>query len=328
MCTSFTYQMKDGSNALARTMDFSFKLDPDAVLIPRSYAWNAQPDGSAHITNYAFAGLGRNEGEFVFADGVNECGLSCAVLYFPGFATYEQEVTEGKTNLAPHEVVFWMLSSFASVEEVRIAVQDLNIVHTAIELLGIVPPFHWIAIDKTGETIVIEPMKGGIVVHDNLVGVMSNSPDFSWHMTNIRNYIGVSPYQLEPIALGGVTFAPFGQGSGTVGLPGDYTPPSRFLRVLFGKQTIGHAQHEKDAVTAMFHLLFSVDIPRGSVIADNGIDYTQHSCAMFCDTGTYYFKTYDNSQICKIDLFAEDLDANEPKVWSIPKEQQIRDMNG
>lgn len=327
MCTSFTYQMEDGSNALARTMDFSFILDPDAIFIPRGYTWDTHVADSAHTVRYAFAGLGRHDKSFLFADGVNEEGLGCAALYFPGFATYHQDAVEGKTNLAPHEVVMWMLSSFASVSEVRTAIQELNLIDGDIDFLGIVVPLHWIITDKAGETIVVEPLQDGIVVHDNPIGVMSNSPDFTWHTTNIRNYIGVKPHQPSSIQLGGMTFAPFGQGAGTMGLPGDYTPPSRFLRVLFGKETIGHAQHEIDAVTAMFHLLASVDIPKGSVLTDRGADYTQYSCVMLCDRGTYYFKTYDNNQICKIDLHAENMDASEPKVWSIPKDQQIRNIN-
>lgn len=327
MCTSFTYQIKNGSNALARSMDFAFKLDPDIVLIPRGFSWQAQPDRAVRTTTYAFTGLGRHLGEYVFADGVNEQGLCCAVLYFSGYASYQKEPLENKINLAPHEVVFWLLSSCSTVGQVREAVKDLNITASVIDLLGLVPPFHWIVTDRLGDTIVIEPLEDGLSVCDNPVGVMSNSPDFSWHMTNIRNYIGVRPYQLKPVTLGGVTFAPFGQGSGTMGIPGDYTPPSRFLRALFGKETINRAENELDAVTAIFHILSSVDIPKGSVVTDKGIDYTQHSCCMFCDSGAYYFKTYDNSQIIKVDLFAEDLNAPAAKTWPVPKTQQINAVN-
>lgn len=327
MCTSFTYQTKNGSNALARTMDFSFVLDPEAVMIPRNYSWKSQVDETRRSAKYALAGLGRKEGEYIFADGVNEKGLSCAVLYFAGYATYEKVPKDGAVNLAPHEVVLWMLSSFASVEEVRDAVKSLTIVDSAIDLLGIVPPFHWIVTDAAGATIVIEPMFDGLAIHDNQVGVMANAPDFPWHMTNIRNYIGISPVQLSSLTLAGMKFAPFGQGSGTVGLPGDYTSPSRFLRVLFGKETAVHATSELDSLTTIMHILSSVDVPKGSVIAEGGYDYTQHTCAMFCETRSYYFKTYDNSQICKIDLMHEDLNASEPKVWIFPKSQQVNVIN-
>lgn len=327
MCTSFTYQTKDDSNALARTMDFTFILNPDAMLVPRGYAWTAIPNSEAHRTRYAFTGLGRNDKGPLLADGVNEQGLSCAALYFPGFAVYKSDPQTGKVNLAPHEIVFWMLANFASVKEVRAALEDIAIVDTPIGFLGITPPLHWMVTDKAGETIVVEPRSEGLMIYDNPLGVMSNSPDFPWHLTNIRNYIGLNPNQLQPIKLAGIEFSPFGQGAGTFGLPGDYTPPARFLRVLFGKQTIGHTDNEADAVTAMFHLLFSVDIPKGSVLGKDGMDYTQHSCLMFCDSCSYYFKTYDNNQICHIDLMSEDLDAKDLKIWSIPQEQQMMHIN-
>lgn len=329
MCTSLTYQMGDGSNALGRTMDFAFVLDPDAYMIPRNYAWHSQVDGTAYKTKYAFAGLARKLDEnIVLADGINEHGLGCAVLYFPGYAIYSGKKTAGMTNLAPHEVLYWLLAGCADTEEVKQAVKELNIVNSPVSLLGITPPFHWIVTDKKNRTIVIEPLADGLSVSDNAVGVMSNSPDFNWHMTNVRNYIGLRPYQHKPVQLDSVTFAPLGQASGTVGLPGDYTPPARFLRVLFGKATMKRADNELEAVTAVFHLLDSVSIPKGSVIKDDdGVDYTQHASCMFCDSSTYYFKTYDNSQIVKIDLLAENLDAKEPKVWPIQKTQQIHALN-
>lgn len=328
MCTSFTYKDKRGANALARTMDFAFVLDPDAIFIPRNYVWKTQMDGLDAKTKYAFTGLGRHEEEFVFADGVNEAGLSCASLYFAGYATYDAKVSTESLNLAPHEIVFWMLANFATVDEVVEGLAEVCVNEAVLKFLGIVLPLHWIVTDRSGRTIVVEPLEDGLQIHENPLGIMSNSPDFSWHITNVRNYIGVKPYPVEPIALDGVTFAPFGQGSGTFGLPGDYTPPSRFLRVLFGKKASSQAENEEMALTSMFHLLFSVDVPKGSVETDHGTDYTQYSCVMCCDTGRYYFKTYDNNQICMVDLFSHNLDAEEPKIWAIPTTQQIKAIDG
>lgn len=324
MCTSFTFKDAQGANALARTMDFAFVLDPDMVLVPRRYVWTTEIEGVESPVTYAFAGLGRHEGEFIFADGINEAGLACASLYFAGSASYSQQSDPDALNLAPHEVVFWMLANFSTAEEVRAAFQEVCVCEHTVELLGLVPPLHWIVTDKTGATIVIEPGEDGVVIHDNPVGVMANSPDFQWHMTNIRNYIGVNPNPVEPITLFGTKFSPFGQGSGTFGLPGDYTSPSRFLRVLFGKLTVEKPKDEKEALNSILHLLFSVDIPRGSVATDHGADYTQYSCAMFCESARYYFKTYDDSQLTMIDLHDHDLDADAPMTWSIPKTQQIK----
>lgn len=330
MCTSLTYQMENGANALGRTMDFGFVLDPDAYMIPRKYPWKSQIDGTAYETRYGLAGLARKlEENIVFADGVNERGLACAVLYFAGYASYQQDAQQGMVNLAPHEVLFWLLSSCADTEEVENAVKQLRIVDSPVSLLGITPPFHWIVTDKNNNSIVIEPLEEGLVLHKNQVGVMSNSPDFAWHMTNVRNFIGLRPYQHKAVEIDGVTFAPFGQASGTVGLPGDYTPPSRFLRALFGKTTtINRAKDETEAITAIFHLLQSVTIPKGSVIKDDkSVDYTQYASCMCCASATYYFQTYDNCQICKIDLLRENLDGKEVRKWDVPREQQVQTLN-
>lgn len=324
MCTSFTYQQKEGKNALARTMDFTFVLKPQAILMPRRYSWVSQIDGSSHTGTYAFIGLGERREQCLFADGVNEAGLSCATLYFPGFARYEKTSKKGCTNLAPHELVLWMLSNFGSVAELCEALRHLCIVDAPNTLLNRVLPLHWIVTDKTGDCIVIEPLKEGLSVQKNSVGVMTNSPDFSWHMTNIRNYIGLSYRQQKTRELGGSTFAPFGNGSGSVGLPGDHTPPSRFIRALFGKEAMLKESTEAAALTEIFHLLSSVIVPKGSVRTEDAPDYTQYASAMFCSSSTYYFNTYNNMQLTKIDLFSENLDAEEPKVWAVSQEQQLK----
>lgn len=327
MCTSLTLTTDNHLNMLARTMDFAYILDPDLVFVPRKYPLASQFDKMKRPAKYAIMGMGRKTEPAILTDGLNEAGLACATLYFPDYAQYSGEADPNKTNLVPLEVVAWILSSFATLDDVKAAVPQLNIINSPTETFEIVPPLHWIVTDKTGQTIVIEPMKDGIVIHDNPLGVMSNSPDFNWHLTNIRNYIGVNPNKLGPIKINGVTFAPMGNGARTFGLPGDYTPPSRFLRALFGKEAINDLETEDEAVKAAFHILSSVEIPKGSVITDDGVDYTQYTACMACNTGSYYFKTYDNNQITMACIFDEDLNASEPKAWAIPQTQQYGKLN-
>lgn len=327
MCTSLTLTTKNQVNTLARTMDFAFLLDPELIFIPRKFPLVSEVDQTERSVNYAMMGIGRNLGTYIFADGLNETGLACASLYFPGYAEYNDSAIPGKTNLAPHEIVGWLLTNFSTLEEVKAAIPQLNIVSTPLKLMNVITPLHWIITDKTGNTIVIEPMKGGIMIHDNPLGVMTNSPDFNWHLTNIRNYIGVSPNKTGPIQLNGMTFSPFGAGAGSFGLPGDFTPPSRFLRALFGREAINPINNEEECISAAFHILASVDIPKGSVITDDGIDFTQYTACMVCNTGTYYYKTYDNNQIARACLFNEDFEAKDPKVWDILQKQQYNQLN-
>nr|WP_320024409.1 choloylglycine hydrolase family protein [uncultured Acetobacterium sp.] len=327
MCTSLTLTTTNQINTLARTMDFAFLLDPELIFIPRKFPLVSEVDQMERSVKYAMMGIGRNLGTYIFADGLNETGLACASLYFPGYAEYNDSAIPGKTNLAPHEIVGWLLTNFSTLEEVKSAIPQLNIVSTPLKIMNVITPLHWIITDKTGNTIVIEPMKDGIMIHDNPLGVMTNSPDFNWHLTNIRNYIGVSPNKTGSIQLNGVTFSPFGAGAGSFGLPGDFTPPSRFLRALFGREAINPINNEEECINAAFHILASVDIPKGSVITDDGIDFTQYTACMVCNTGTYYYKTYDNNQIARVCLFNEDFEAKDPKVWDILQKQQYNQLN-
>lgn len=302
-------------------MDFAIELDADFIVIPRNYPLLSTVGGIERPVNYGFMGKGREYDTYVLADGVNEAGLACAALYFPGYASYSEAPRENKTNLAPEEVVGFILGSCSSVQELRDKINEVNIVNQINEVFTIVLPLHWIVSDRSGKTIVIEPMEEGIKIYDNPLGVMTNSPDFNWHLTNVRNYIGVSQNGLAPINLNGVSFSPFGTGAGSFGLPGDYTPPSRFLRAVFGKETINPIEDEDEGIKAAFHILSSVEIPKGNVIADEGVNYTQYTGCMVCQTGNYYFKTYDNNQIIKISLVDQDLDAKEPQVFYISRSQ-------
>ncbi|POI14810.1 linear amide C-N hydrolase [Bacillus velezensis] len=328
MCTSLTLKTTDGNHLLARTMDFAFQLGTDVVLYPRQYSWKSEADGRMHKTKYAFIGMGRNLGNVLFADGVNEKGLSCATLYFPGFAGYEKAEREGTCHIAPHEFVTWALSNCESLGDIKEKLSMLTIVEKKLMLLDTVLPLHWILSDRTGGCIVIEPTPEGMKVYDNKPGVMTNSPEFPWHVTNLRHYIGIRPQQSESKTLGGMTLTAFGQGSGTIGLPGDYTPPSRFIRAAYLKEHLEPVAHETDGVTAAFHVLSNVNIPKGAVITEeNEIDYTQYTSVMCCDTGNYYFHLYDNRQIHKVSLFHEDLDRPEPKVFAAAAEQNIQELN-
>ncbi|MCP6680776.1 choloylglycine hydrolase family protein [Bacillus nakamurai] len=328
MCTSLTLKTADGNHLLARTMDFAFQLGTEVMLYPRHYSWRSEADGKLHETKYAFIGMGRNLGNILFADGVNEKGVSCATLYFPGYAEYAEAGREGTCHIAPHEFVTWVLSNCESLEEVKERLASLTIVQKKLALLDTVLPLHWILTDRSGSCLVVEPTADGIQVYNNKPGVMTNSPEFPWHVTNLRHYIGVRPNQLESKVMGGMMLSAFGQGSGTTGMPGDYTPPSRFIRAAFLKEHLKQAAAETEGVTSAFHVLANMNIPKGAVITeDNEIDYTQYTSVMCNDTGNYYFHLYDNRQIQKVCLFHEDLDRPEPKVFSAKAEENIQELN-
>ncbi|MGR3208819.1 choloylglycine hydrolase family protein [Bacillus glycinifermentans] len=327
MCTSVTLTTADQVHLLARTMDFTFQLDGEVLLHPRMYQWMSEADGREHRGPYAFIGMGRQFKNALFADGVNEKGLSCAALYFPGYAVYEKEPKDNHDNIAPHEFVTWVLSNCASLEDVKAALSSLAIVEREVKLLGTVTPLHWILSDRSGRSIVVEPAVDGIQVHDNPVGVMTNSPEFTWHLTNLRNYIGLRPGQCTAKKLGELTLSAFGEGSGLAGLPGDFTPPSRFVRTAYLKEHMKPVSSETEGVSAAFHILSNMNIPKGIVITEQGEDdYTQYTAAMCSHSGSYYYHHYQNRQIQKVCLFQEDLDRKELKSFPANAEEAIHSL--
>ncbi|MBZ5215258.1 choloylglycine hydrolase family protein [Bacillus paralicheniformis] len=322
MCTSITLTTAGREHLLARTMDFDFELNGEVLLHPRRYKWKSEADGSEHAGRYAFIGMGRRLNNALFADGVNEKGLSCAALYFPDYAVYESETKEQCRNLAPHEFVTWVLSECGDLEEVKKAAVSVNIVEREVSLLSTVTPLHWLLTDRSGASIVVEPAAGGIQIHDNPVGVLTNSPDFPWHLTNLRNYIGLQPGQFAAKKMGDLTLSAFGQGSGLSGLPGDFTPPSRFVRSAVLKEHMKPVSNETEGVSAAFHILSNMNIPKGIVMTDNGEDdYTQYTAVMCSETCSYYFHHYQNRQIQKVCILQEDLDSNEIKAFP-PKQEE------
>ncbi|HHL0970766.1 TPA: choloylglycine hydrolase family protein [Bacillus cereus] len=324
MCTSLTLQTKNFQHLFARTMDFTLDMNQEVIIIPRRYQWN-NITGETIRAKKAVVGMGINfGGRVMMADGVNETGMTCATLYFPGFATYSSHVDSNKTNVAPFDFVTWSLTQFNSVEELRKSIDSIAFIDVPLPILGVTPPLHWILADKSGECIVLEPTADGIKVYDNPIGVMTNSPEFCWHLQNLRQYIGLKSQPFAPTEWGDVPLSAFGQGSGSMGLPGDFTPPSRFVRAAYGKQNIQGIENEEEGISAIFHILSNCEVPKGAVITEDGIlDNTIYTSAMCMESGTYYYHTYDCRQIIAIHLFNEDLDTAEIKTYPFQRKQKI-----
>jgi choloylglycine hydrolase len=241
----------------------------------------------------------------------------------------------GKT-IAPWQVASWILDQFASVDEVKDSIGGIGgIVVTAVVLEalgGIVPPFHYVVYDSAGNSIVIEYVDGTLNVHDNLLGVITNSPSFDWHMTNLNNYLLYSFTNVAPMTLGSVKLQPFGDGSGMFGLPGDTTPPSRFVRAVAYSQSVLPSTRGSDAVLEAFHILNNFDIPIGSVRSapdakgDIKFDHTLWTCAKDLETKNYYFRTYENSQIRMVELMDMNLDAKAPIMISMEGNEVIKSL--
>lgn len=316
MCTAITMRTGQGETFFGRTMDFSYPLDPHVYVTPRGYTWRNAALTATVCGQYGFIGTGQDIGRVIFADGTNEAGFAAAALYFPGFAYFAEPSAApdgNRISIAAVEMVNFLLGTCASVAHAAEVLAQVDIVGVPDPVTESVAPLHWIAADKYGECMVIEQTESGMHLFKNSVGVLANSPGFEWHMTNLRNFAGVTPDQTDDSRWGDVLLAPFGQGAGTMGLPGDYTPPSRFVRTAFVKNHVRVPADRKEAVVTCFHVMESVTLPKGVVRTRDGKDdYTQYTAFMNTATGEYYAKTYDNSQIVTAGLTEENMTGTEP----------------
>lgn len=192
LCTSITLHSNNKMHYLARTMDFGFELDGRPVVIPRNYVCLLQLGGE-YKTKFGFVGTGKNVGNYIVADGMNEKGLAIAELYFLNEAIYNKQQEPDLLNLAPHEFIMWVLGELSSIQELKERINEVNIVNVETELLSTVIPLHFIVTDRTGETVVIENNTGKLEIKNNPVGVMTNSPDLGWHLKNLNNYLSLQP---------------------------------------------------------------------------------------------------------------------------------------
>ena len=335
-CTGITIKPKDGSVIFARTLEFAQDIRSNAIIIPRGMKFvGSTPDGSPGLpwtTRYGAVGMNAC-GLPVFADGLNEKGLHVGVFYFPGYARYQAiGEQERDCSLAPQELSGYLLGTCANVEEAVKAVKSVRVGEVTFPEFGFVLPLHYIVNDASGESVVLEYVDGDLKVHPNPLGVMSNSPTFDWHMTNLSNYVNLSVTNVPPFDLSGTKLPSLGQGSGMLGLPGDFTPPSRFIRaVAFSKSAIP-VESSREGVLQAFHILNQFDIPKGAVRGqEHGkevADYTLWTSASDLKNLRYYFRTYDNSRIRMIDLRAVDLEARDVKTISIGDDESIEDVSG
>ncbi len=320
-CTGITLVAADGTVVHARTMEFASDIQSNVIVIPRGYERiGTTPDGKPGLkwkSKYATAGANGVGLPFLF-DGFNEKGLAVGTFYFPTSAGYMPYTpADASQTIAAWEVGSWILENQASVEEVKANIGKVVVPAVVFPAWGFSPEVHYVVSDSSGKSIVIEYAGGKLHLYDNPLGVLTNSPTFDWQMTNLRNYVNFSMTNVPPVKLGPVTLQPFGQGSGMLGIPGDFTPPSRFVRAVAFSQSIFPSKTGDDAVLEAFHILNNFDIPKGTAREpqkdEHGniqADYTEWTSAIDLKAKRFYFRTYDNSQIRMVDLSKMKLDAN------------------
>ncbi|HOT46752.1 MAG TPA: choloylglycine hydrolase family protein [Spirochaetota bacterium] len=317
-CTFFVLKAADNSVVNGRSMEYPVDLKSEIIIVPAgvSVENNAVNGarGMVFTTRYGFLGINAFGMKDVFVDGFNEKGLSLSGLMYTG-AEYQQPVPGKFINL--DNFATWVLGSFATVDEVKTAMSAVCISPSSVKKIKDMG-LHVAISDISGRSIVIEFINGNVGVYDNPLGVMTNRPSFDWQMTNLRNYIHLDRNDRKPRKLSGVKIEPTGVGSGMVGLPGDWTPPSRFVRIAFAKDAALVPGNAEGAVNLSEHLLNIVDIPKG-VIKEHPMPfitvygYAQWVVIKDMTNRVLYFKTYENTAWKTVDLKKFDLQSGQPR---------------
>ena len=328
MCTALTLRPIDGYNLFGRNMDLAYSFNQAVTLVPRNYEYRDRVTNNYKRTRYGVLGMASIIDDYpAFADGFNEKGLGCAGLNFPRYAYFEENIVEGKNNLAPYDLIMWILSNFQTVDEVIEELKNVELVAVPINDKTPLPTLHWIVADKNGRSIVIEKTQEALKVYDNPLGVLTNSPTFDWHLTNLNEYMKTTPLQPEPIKWGDKELKPLGVGLGTKGLPGGLSGVDRFVRIAYLKSRCSEVDNLMTGISQFFHMLNNVAMPRGAVINDNLDDITLYTSCMCLEKGIYYYNTYNNVGICAVDMHKEDLDGDSIKRFEYIDKLQVTSNN-
>jgi choloylglycine hydrolase len=324
MCTAVSYRTTD--HYFGRNLDLEYSYQEEITVTPRNYPFrfrHTEPFNRHH----AMIGMATViDGCPLYYEATNEKGLSIAGLNFPGNAVY-LPIQSDKINIAPFELIPYLLGQCETVVQVETLLGKMNLANTPFSPQLSLTPLHWIISDKD-RSIVVEPMADRLHIYENPVGVLTNNPPFDFHLYNLRNYLNVSAQPAVNRFSSQQELAPFSNGMGGIGLPGDYSSASRFVKATFVKMNSVAAETEDENVHQFFHILSSVEMPRGSVvIRPNEFEITLYSCCCNTDKGIYYYRTYGNSRITGIDLHRENLEGCVPVRYPLKKTEPIEIEN-
>lgn len=324
MCTAATYQTKDFY--FGRTLDYEFSYGDEVTVTPRRYPFRFRNMG-AKESHYAMIGMAYVVEDYpLYYDAVNEKGLGMAGLNFVGNAVYSK-MAEGKDNVSPFEFIPWILCQCATVREAEELLAQINLVNLPFSGKLPLAQLHWIIADRK-KCITVEAMEDGLHIYDNPVGVLTNNPPFQEQMFNLNNYMSLSPKTPENHFSDKLSLSTYSRGMGAMGLPGDLSSQSRFVRAAFVKMNSLSGDSEAESVSQFFHILGSVDQQRGCCdLGDGKFEVTLYTSCCNAQKGIYYYTTYDNHQITAVDMRKENLDAAPLVRYPLIRGEQFRMQN-
>ena len=324
MCTAATYKTKDFY--FGRTLDYEFSYGEEIVVTPRNFVFPWRKLGNQEL-HYAIIGMAYVVKDYpLYYDAVNEKGLCMAGLNFVGNADYKEE-KQDKDNVTPFEFIPWILTQCASVREARALLGKINLINIPFSKELPLAQLHWILADSK-EAITVESVKEGIRIYENPVGVLTNNPPFDEQMFQLNNYMHLSPRTPQNLFSDKLSLQTYSRGMGALGLPGDLSSQSRFVRVAFTKLNSVSGESEAESVSQFFHILGSVDQQRGCCdVGEGKFEITLYTSCCNTDKGIYYYTTYENHQITAVNMHNENLDSSSLVHYPLIYGEQIKMQN-
>lgn len=320
MCTAASYTTR--GHYFGRTLDLEYSYHETVTLTPRAYPLTFSEAG-ALPTHYAMLGMAFVQDDYpLYYDAMNEKGLCMAGLNFPDYAVYRPSMP-GKDNIASYEFIPWVLGQCENLSAARKLLERLNLTGRCFSDALPASQLHWMISDKTGD-IVVEQTADGLHIHENPAGVMTNNPEFDKHMWYLSNFMTLSPEPPVNRFSAKVDLPVYCKGMAAMGLPGDLSSASRFVKAAFTRLNSVSGDTEEESVNQFFHILGSVFQQRGPVHLGGGkYEITVYTSCMSADLGVYYYTTYENSRITGVNMRAEDLDASRLTNWPLIKDAQV-----
>lgn len=328
MCSALTLETSEGKKLFGRNMDLSYDFNQSVIFVPRNFEFIDNVDGISKKPKYASMGMASIIDNFpCYADGLNEHGLAVAGLNFPGYAYFPDEIKKDMYNIPSHAFIFWILSNFKSVDEILKIADEIRIINRSIDDKVPEATLHWMITDTTGKSIVVESTKEGVKITPNPVGVLTNSPEFKWHLTNLNEYIKINPNQPADVNWVDYELKPLGVGMGTKGLPGGFSGEDRFIRLTYLKSQQNEKHDLVDSISQFNRMLQNVAMPRGAVITDGNDDITIYTSCMCLEDKTYTYTTYNNLIPEAICINRENLEGSDIKKYEYVHKLKLHYQN-